>query len=307
MNLDFTPRLTTPAANNKAYINVEYGGKNHAILGNPKGRVVKGSVLPNCTGYVHGRVIELIGDDSMLCRGNAENYWDYTQDGFERGQTPIVGAIGCVRGGKAGDSSDGPGHVFTVEDINSHGDILKGDSGWSGTKQNGRYFRTEWLRRVNGTYAFSGNKRFQGFIYPWKPNKITVIKNGVYRMYNKNSGEHLFTANNGEANSLARAGWQYERLGWRAPKTGGEVYRVYNPNSGEHMYTMNKREKDELTRLGWQYEGIAFYSAPNNGMPIYRLYNENKHLHHFTAAIEERKALESLGWKYEGIAFYGLK
>lgn len=309
MNLKYTPRLTTPAANNKAYINVEYGGKNHAILGNSKGRVVKGSVLPNCTGYVHGRAIELIGNDSKLCLGNAENYWDYTQDGFERSHVPIVGSIGCAKSGRTHYSSDGVGHVFWVEDKNSHGDILISHSGWSGTKENGRYFRTNWLKCVNGTYALSGSLQLQGFIRVWNPTKIIAIKDAVYRMYNPNSGQHLFTNYIGEAQSLANGGWTYEGVGWKAPSKGTNVFRLYNPNTGDHVLTANVTEVNRLTILGWRNEGITMhtYSGSGKGRAVHRLYNPVESMHMYTIDVEEKKALVKKGWKYEGVAFYGLE
>lgn len=135
--IKYKARFVTPDSKNKAYLIVSHGGLNHCIEGNPAGRVVEGCVLPNCCGEVHGRCIETIGSDEMLCRGNAENYWAYTKDGLPRSQTPQVGSIMCWRKGKAGVGSDGAGHVAWVEEVNSHGDVLVSESGWTGTKANG--------------------------------------------------------------------------------------------------------------------------------------------------------------------------
>lgn len=39
----------------------------------------------------------------------------------------------------------------------------------------------------------------------------------MYRMYNPNSGEHFYTANSFEKDSLTKSGWKYEGIGWYAP------------------------------------------------------------------------------------------
>ena len=64
----------------------------------------------------------------------------------------------------------------------------------------------------------------------------------VYRLYNHNTGEHFYTENTYERDSLKRVGWNDEGLGWQAATSGTPVYRVYNPNArgGDHYYTMSK-------------------------------------------------------------------
>lgn len=298
--IPFKPRLTCPDVKNKAYIKTTYGGLNHAIEGNPKGRIYEGSVLPNCVGYGKGRGIEWTGKD-CLPNSYAENWWT-TKDGFKRDLTPSVGSIVCWRKGKAGNSSDGAGHIASVEDVNSYGDILTSDSGWTGTKHNGRYWRLRWLRRVNGTYAIGTDYYLQGFIHVFDPVNIVPVADAVYRLYNPRSGFHFFTKNIEEANSLSRAGWVYEGVAWKATNKGAPVYRLYNPNDGDHVFTTDEREKDKLRALGWNYEGVAFES--DGKTPIYRLYNPNSGEHFYTADKKEKDALVRKGWKNENIAFY---
>ncbi|MDR2834524.1 MAG: hypothetical protein LBV67_12505 [Streptococcaceae bacterium] len=128
----------------------------------------------------------------------------------------------------------------------------------------------------------------------------------MYRVYNKNSGEHFYTANKYERENLVKLGWSAEGIGWFAPKTGTPVYRVYNKNSGDHHYTTNKFEKDNLVRLGWSYEGIGWYSG--GSVPLYRAYNPNAKAgsHNYTSNKNEQNNLISAGWKNEGIAWYGV-
>jgi hypothetical protein len=87
-----------------------------------------------------------------LSTSDAGRWYGYTQDGYERGQTPQLGAVVCFD--KAGDS----GHVAIVEEILSNGDIITSNSAWGST-----YFYMKTYEASNG-YNF-GSYRFQGFIY----------------------------------------------------------------------------------------------------------------------------------------------
>lgn len=127
----------------------------------------------------------------------------------------------------------------------------------------------------------------------------------MYRLYNPNTGEHLYSLNEGEKNSLPKIGWKYEGVAWLAPNSGTKVYRMYNPYSGDHHYTAAQSEINFLKKLGWRYEGLSFYSGGSKA--ILRLFNPNEKTgtHHYTMSTKERDYLVKLGWRYEGIGFYG--
>ncbi len=134
----------------------------------------------------------------------------------------------------------------------------------------------------------------------------------VYRLYNPFSGEHFFTANDGERVYLTAIGWNYEGVAWNAPYSSNRpVYRVFNPYTGEHHYTMNDDERNYLLLTGWNNEGISWYSVNTNtrGTPVYRLFNpyiKGIGAHHYTVNTSERDYLITIGWNYEGIGWYGL-
>lgn len=132
----------------------------------------------------------------------------------------------------------------------------------------------------------------------------------IFRLYNPNTGEHLYTANSNEWYSLAFGkGWENEGVAWFAPNEGAPVYRVYNPNTGDHHYTMNSFERDMLKTVGWRYEGISWYSDLNQQVPLYRVYNPNNFgagSHHYTTNQYEQQQLVATGWKNEGVAWYGV-
>lgn len=134
----------------------------------------------------------------------------------------------------------------------------------------------------------------------------------MQRLYNPNSGEHFYTADMNEKETLVTLGWVFEGDAWKAPaKSDVEVLRLYNPNAGDHHYTTDKHEYTELEGKGWQGEGRGWYSADKeNGVAIYRLYNPNAKAagaHHYTTDKNEKDTLVGYGWVYEGEGFYGLK
>ena len=93
----------------------------------------------------------------------------------------------------------------------------------------------------------------------------------MYRLYNPNTGEHLYTQSIAERNNLIDVGWDFEGVGWTAPKTGEPVYRLYNPYTSDHHYTRSRVEYESLQRAGWSGEGIKWYSG--GSIAVYRQYN----------------------------------
>lgn len=85
----------------------------------------------------------------------------------------------------------------------------------------------------------------------------------VYRVYNPNSGEHLYTESLYEANSLSKLGWHKEGIAFYSTASGKADYRLYNPKAGigAHFETESSYERDQLVKEGWRYEGIAWYGS----------------------------------------------
>lgn len=156
--ITFKPRLTAPDYDDANWIQVAYGGKNQCI------QVMGHSVLPNCTGYAWGRFMEILGDTPKLSRANAGLWYGNTSDGYERGQTPKLGAVACWSyPGEAG-------HVAIVERINSDGSITLSESGYPNgyfnesapANTHSKYF---WTSTQYPPNYYGGRYQFQGFIY----------------------------------------------------------------------------------------------------------------------------------------------
>ncbi|RSX53519.1 peptidase [Bifidobacterium goeldii] len=132
----------------------------------------------------------------------------------------------------------------------------------------------------------------------------------MYRLYNMSSGEHFYTGDGNEKNSLVNAGWIYEGIGWVAPQhSNTPVWRLYNPNGGDHHYTIDTNERDALVGQGWRNEGIGWYSSDTNrSFPLYRQYNPKARTgsHNYTLNGNEVSMLTSQGWRDEGVAWYGI-
>ena len=134
----------------------------------------------------------------------------------------------------------------------------------------------------------------------------------MFRLYNRWTGEHFYTSNTVERDSIIEVGWSYEGVGWIAPGKGAPVYRLYNPyvEGGDHHYTMSAEERDALVEAGWSYEGVSWYSADEEtGVPVLREYNPyaTTGTHNYTISENEHDTLVGLGWNDEGIAWYAVK
>ena len=148
----YKPRLSAPSTTDKNWIKSTRGGYNYCI------EISNGSCLPNCVGYAWGRWREILGASHNLSRANAENWWTNTGDGYERGQTPRLGAVMCWRNGAVGNGNDGAGHVAIVEKISADGRTV--------TTSESNYGGTRFQNVVRSyPYALGRNFAFQGFIY----------------------------------------------------------------------------------------------------------------------------------------------
>lgn len=147
----------------------------------------------------------------------------------------------------------------------------------------------------------------------------------VVRMYNKWTGEHLFTTNALEVADLEARGWANEGTYWKAPAADKEankdympVYRLYNPYTSDHLYTTDLVEYTNLMAAGWRGEEIKFYSAAKAQKDnqakvdttaleadvegIYRQYNPHVTVgtHNYGGLAENNQVLAA-GWKADNV------
>ena len=162
------------------------------IMGNPywyslNPFYLAGYGLPNCTCYAWGRFWEESDPDRTytnpprLSTSDAEDWYGYTADGYQRGQEPQLGAVICFADGPY----SGDGHVAIVEQINADGSIVTSNSAYGGA-----YFYTQTLQPPN--YLPAAGYVFQGFIYnpnaggnpwPWPPYGNNNIKTWLMKRW----------------------------------------------------------------------------------------------------------------------------
>lgn len=131
------------------------------------------------------------------------------------------------------------------------------------------------------------------------------------RLYNPNTGEHLFSENGNEVQILSANGWSFEQFAWKG-EGDAQVYRLYNPwgRGGDHHYTTDKAEVEKCIKNGWSLDEGATLTVSSTQkagyLPVYRLYNpyEQDHYHHFTTDRNEANARIADGWRDEGVAWY---
>ena len=152
----------------------------------------------------------------------------------------------------------------------------------------------------------------------WGPSLITNPPQfTIYRLFNPSSGQHLFSANLFEIDSLTgqpHSPYLNEGIAYEVSSGANQdLFRFYNHLTGRHFYTSNISERDLLldSNLPFIYEGSAYkvHSAnliTNDLVPVYRFYDSNTHVHLYTASSVERDIWESgsHGWINEGIAWY---
>lgn len=192
------------------------------------------------------------------------------------------------------DPTGGTGHVVVYA---GDGQIIEAANDFDGRR--GDSSGKEICRRAY--YAYGYKYMIRPPRVEEKPKvSIETVANGVYRLYNASSGQHLFTADHTEAETLANAGWTYEGVAFKAG-TGDPVYRLYNPFGGSHMLTASAQEAVDLALAGYVIESVGFRQGTAHD--AYRMYNPNDGDHMFTVDATERDTLVKSGWTDEGVGF----
>lgn len=142
---------------------------------------------------------------------------------------------------------------------------------------------------------------------------------GVYRFFDRTTGEHFYSADQGERNNLilTQPTLAYEGVGLRAVASPSSdaaavpVFRFFDLTNGTHFYSINPAERDNIvaTRSDLAFEGTAFYehgTAQTGDTPVYRFFDTDDGSHFFTASASERAAILATrpDLRDEGIGFY---
>ncbi len=82
---------------------------------------------------------------------------------------------------------------------------------------------------------------------------------GLYRLFDKAKGMHIFTVDVAERDACIAAGASDEGIAWYAPtNVGRPVYKITNPKVNRVLYTISAAEKDALAATGFTVEEADF-------------------------------------------------
>lgn len=271
-------RTTKPEKGNKYYNTKSNGGYSGCIKGSPTDKDC--NVLSNCVGWSNGRFAEIIGKDKieyqLTC--NAENFIERAKSyGLEISDVPTLGGIMVWRKGKAGNSSDGAGHVAIVERIDSSNQIYTSESGWGNKKAFWNSVRTN----NNGRWGCGSSYTFRGCIVNPTIGNVTAPTKEVDPFPNV-SDEEL--AKRVWANEFGSGETRKKKLGSRYASVQALVNKgIGKPSNTSITYTVKKG--DTLSSI-----------ANKNKMSYKDLYAKNKSL--IDSENKKRGVATSKMWVY---------
>lgn len=130
---------------------------------------------------------------------------------------------------------------------------------------------------------------------------------GIYRLYNKGTGNHLLTTNPSEVCVATSIGYMYDgQILKEEAGQGKPVYRL--ERGGRYLFTDNIVERDSaVNQHGFKFEGVAFNGVdsalnPQTSRPVYRLVSQSG-TYLYTLSSYERDAMVGYGYRYEGVSF----
>lgn len=239
-----------------------------------------------CVSLIKTYLIYLFGDKVKNSYGDAIDYWR------NRKVNGILDLCDEVKEPKSGDiivTTADPdfGHIYIYKD--------------------GAAFTQNCLSNPRAVvYPLSYNGPIIGILRPKeiKPEFQPIEKapeRALYRLYNANNGDHVYTLDLDEANKLKRDGWTYEGVAWTTPETGTAVARLYK--GGRHMYTSDDVEREALIADGWTLEKEDAFKTADKGKRVYRMSSKESGHHIWTTSKKEHDALTKSGWYCEGHPF----
>ena len=142
------------------------------------------------------------------------------------------------------------------------------------------------------------------------------IRGAWQRLYNANTGNHVYSANQTEIDYLTgnEIGWLAEGVSYKSDENASQaVYRFFV--DGKHFYTANDRERDllinspEFSEYIYEGESHKVYGLldekPDETIAVKRYFNTLDGSHIYSTSVTEQNILsESPAYVDEGIAWY---
>lgn len=153
--------------------------------------------------------------------------------------------------------------------------------------------------------CYSGSYNFVYWFEVWFGSTLEDTPGAIYRLYNKNTNNHLYTTSVSERDRAAsQYNFQKEGVAFIRCQAGGkDIYRLYNARNGRHLFTASASERDKAnSQTNFKYEGVAFKACGSK--EVYRLYSAREQKHFYTTSVSERnKLVNNTSFVYEGVVF----
>ena len=172
----------------------------------------------------------------------------------------------------------------------------------------------EAVRNEDGSWsaiAFIASNRHDTGDVPYSCD----VPDAVHRLFNPNTGQHLFTADANEAAALTRIGWRYETVAWAQPQADDPAKDAEpeGETPGEELVADAEARAQAPAEDATDDPGDVDPADPTDpeapsepdapATTVYRLYNPTNGEHHYTLDANEYAELPSYGWRQEGEAF----
>jgi hypothetical protein len=142
------------------------------------------------------------------------------------------------------------------------------------------------------------------------PGSAPAARRAVYRADNSQTGQHVYTTNQGEIANIQAQGWTSAGVVGFVARTqtqGTEaLYRVYVQN-GDHFYTTSQEARQSVIARGGQDHGVVGYVATSQQpgtLPLHQMVNATTGMHFYTANAQEAAAAAQQGYRDEGVIGY---
>ncbi|HEX7287548.1 MAG TPA: hypothetical protein VF532_15275 [Candidatus Angelobacter sp.] len=133
----------------------------------------------------------------------------------------------------------------------------------------------------------------------------------IYRADNPQTGQHLYTTNQGEIANVQAQGWRSQGvvgvISSAPARDTAALFRIYIAN-GDHFYTTSQEERNAVLAQGGRDEGVVGYVARSQQpgtAPVHRMVSTKTGMHFYSANAQEvAEATMHQGYRDEGVIGY---
>ncbi|KAL0951811.1 hypothetical protein HGRIS_008478 [Hohenbuehelia grisea] len=140
----------------------------------------------------------------------------------------------------------------------------------------------------------------------------------LYRAYNSQKEDHLYTTDRFEMDAARSKGYRFEGITGLLSKEWQQgflpLFHLRHPTAVDQLYTSDPKEKDRaIKKLGYKLHNIVGYVFDDGvvsscgAVPLYQMYHAEKRDHFYSTSLAEtRDAVRRMGYTQQGVVGYVL-